>query len=242
VTPAVLYEDDDCLIIDKPAGVVVHPSYKNPDGTLLDALAVRAATWPPGTRPSLVGRLDKQTSGLVLVAKHAHAHARLQRAVAARDAQKLYLAIVRGAPPLSGTIDLPLTHDPDDRRRRIVAEGGAASVTEFERIAASDSARGPVALLQCRLLTGRRHQIRVHLAANGWPIVGDAVYGEAVDGVTRQALHAWRLAFTHPSTQARVDVEAPPPQDFCSLLYSCFADTSSGMSVSAFFQLAKKRS
>jgi 23S rRNA pseudouridine1911/1915/1917 synthase len=237
-----VYEDADLLIVDKPAGLVVHPSYKNPDGTLLDALTARASTWPPGSRPSLVGRLDKQTSGLVLVAKHAQAHARLQRAVAARDAQKLYLAMVRGTPPISATIDLPLTHDPHDRRRRIVADGGAASVTVFERLATCDSALGPVALLQCRLITGRRHQIRVHLAAQGWPIVGDAVYGEAVEGVTRHALHAWRLAFTHPSTRTRVEVEAPPPQDFCSLLYSCFADTSSGMSASASFQFEKKRS
>jgi len=243
LTPVdVLYEDADLLVVDKPAGLVVHPSYKHPGGTLLDALMAREPAWLPDTRPSLVGRLDKQTSGLVLVAKHARAHAALQHILASREAEKIYMAIVRGTPPLSGTIDLPLTHDPIDRRRRIVAEGGAPSATEFECLAAGVCAHGPVAVLRCRLRTGRRHQIRVHLAASGWPIVGDAVYGEAIEGVTRHALHAWRLAFRHPSTGARVEVEAPPPQDFCSLLYSCFADTSSGRSASAFFQFAKKRS
>jgi 23S rRNA pseudouridine1911/1915/1917 synthase len=242
VTPAVLYEDDDLLIVDKPAGVVVHPSYKNPSGTLLDALTARAAAWPSGMRPSLVGRLDKQTSGIVIVAKHARAHAALQRAVASREARKLYLAIVRGTPPASGTIDLALTHDPVDRRRRLASDTGAPSVTDFERLDTGDGACGPVALLQCRLRTGRRHQIRVHLASRGWPIVGDAMYGEAIDGVARHALHAWRMAFTHPSSGVRLEIEAPPPQDFCSLLYSCLATTSSGMSGSALLQLAKNRS
>lgn len=240
--PAVLYEDDDLLVVDKPAGLVVHPSYKNASGTLLDALRASAHAWPAGRRPSIVGRLDKFTSGLVVVAKHAAAHAALQRALTARDAQKIYLAIVRGVPPAEDTIDLPLTPDPADRRRRAVAPEGARSLTEFERLETGRGMCGAVALLRCRLRTGRRHQIRAHLAARGWPIVGDAVYGEAVEGVERHALHAWRTAFLHPSKPIRVEVEAPPPQDFWSLLYSCFAETRSGTSASAFFQFAKKRS
>ena len=239
MTPAVLFEDDDLLIVDKPAGVVVHPSYKNPGGTLLDALAELAVAWPPGRRPSIVGRLDKQTSGLVVVAKHADAHAALQRALASTTAEKIYLAIVRGTPPECGTIDVPLAHDPVDRRRRMASANGAPSVTEFERLDTGRGIAGTVSLLRCRLRSGRRHQIRVHVATRGWPIVGDAIYGEAIDGVTRHALHAWRVAFRHPSTGDRVEVEAPPPQDFCSLLYSCFAETRSGMSASALFQFTK---
>ncbi len=240
--PAILYEDDDLLAVDKPAGVVVHPSYKNPSGTLLDALVALAQQWPVGQRPSIVGRLDKFTSGLVIVAKHATAHAALQRALAARDAQKIYLAVVCGDPPDHDTVDLPLAHDPSDRRRRIVSSDGAPSVTEFERLECGRGACGTVALLRCRLRTGRRHQIRAHLAARGWPIVGDSTYGEALEGFGRHALHAWRASFMHPETRRQIEVEAPPPQDFCSLLYSCFAETSSGRSGSALFQFEKNRS
>ena len=233
VTPSILYDDDDLFAVDKPAGLVVHPTYRNREGTLLDAL-------PPGSR--VVTRLDKLTSGVVVVAKDARAHAALQRALASPDAEKLYLAIVRGAPPAAGIVDAPLAHDPSDRRRRIVSAGGAASVTEFETIERGRGQCGEAALLRCRLRTGRRHQVRVHLASRGWPILGDAVYGGAVDGMTRHALHAWRVSFVHPATRMRVTIEAPAPQDFCSLLYSCFAETSSGMSASAFFQFAKNRS
>lgn len=240
--PAILFEDDDLLIVDKPAGMVVHPSYKNLNGTLLDALAELAAAWPPGGRPSIVGRLDKMTSGVVVIAKHAEAHSALQRALASPAAEKIYLAIVRGTPPDAGTIDLPLSHDPVDRRRRIATPDGAPSVTEFDRLESGRGLVGDVSLLRCRLRTGRRHQIRVHLATSGWPIVGDATYGEAIDGIARHALHAWRVGFRHPLRAIRVDVEAPLPQDFCSLLYSCFAETTSGMSASAFFQFVKNRS
>ena len=239
---SVLHEDDDLLIVDKPAGVVVHPSYKNPDGTLLDALNARPEGWRADRRPSIVGRLDKFTSGIVLVAKHARAHADLQRAIASRGAEKIYLALVRGVPPECGEIDLPLAHDPDNRRRRTICATGARSVTEYQRLAFGTGTFGDASLMRCRLHTGRRHQIRVHLASQGWPILGDATYGEAIDGVARHALHAWRLAFVHPSTRKRIACEAPPPQDFCSLLYSCLAEMSRGMSASAFSQIAKNRS
>ena len=239
---AILHEDDDLLVVDKPAGVVVHPSYKNADGTLLDELLARAGGWRADQRPSIVGRLDKFTSGIVLVAKHARAHADLQRATASPGAEKIYLALVRGVPPESGEIDLPLAHDPDDRRRRMVCATGARSVTRYQRLASGVGTFGNGSLVRCRLHTGRRHQIRVHFASQGWPILGDAIYGEAIDGVARHALHAWRLAFAHPSRRERVAFEAPPPQDFCNLLYSCLAETSSGMSASALFQIAKNRS
>jgi 23S rRNA pseudouridine1911/1915/1917 synthase len=220
----ILYEDLHMMAVDKPAGVVVHPTYKNRDGTLLDAL--RSADVP---RPSIVGRLDKFTSGIVVVAKSADAHAALQRALAQPDAIKEYVAIVHGgvAEP-HGRIDLPLRVDPCDRRRVVVSEEGAASVTLFERVRAN----GEFSLLICRPLTGRRHQIRVHLAAIGHPVVGDPVYCDD-RAYLRHALHASRLVFTLPwdrqgeegrtgvgpgSDPRKVCLEAAIPVDFGLLL------------------------
>jgi len=228
---AVLYEDDDLLALDKPAGVVVHPAFGHAKGTVMNALLGRARTWSAGRRPSIVGRLDKGTSGIVLVAKTAAVHAALQRGMARADKQ--YLAIVYGRTPHKGTIDLRLYLYPHDRRRVVVAaaDAGLESRTSFERLARVAAPRAGLTLLRCRLHTGRRHQIRVHLAARGWPIVGDPKYGEprwtriddpAIAGVlqamTRQALHAWRLAFTHPSTGRPVQVEAPVPRDLAEVL------------------------
>ena len=195
----ILFEDEWLLAVDKPAGVVVHPTYKNVAGTLLDELRARQ----PGVAFSVVGRLDKLTSGIVVLAKSADAHRALQRIWA--EADKEYLAVVRGhVEAEGGRIDLPLGTDPADRRRRIVRADGAPSVTLFERLAYDPSTDRSV--VRCRPVTGRRHQIRVHLAARGWPVVGDAVYGDALEGFPRHALHAWRLSFSHPVTEARVDL------------------------------------
>lgn len=199
IRPSILYEDAYLLVVDKPAGVVVHPTYKNPDGTLLDMLA-------PGSR--IVTRLDKGTSGVVVVAKSAEMHAQLQEALAQPDAEKFYLAVVRGITDERGVIAEPLASDPHDRRRRIVATHGAASLTEFERLASADE----MSLLRCRLRTGRRHQIRVHLASRGWPIVGDEVYGTPLEGFPRLALHAARVAFDHPATGVHVSIASPDPE------------------------------
>ncbi len=214
--PAILYEDDSVVAADKPAGVVVHPTYKNTFGTLLDLLRAR----DPLVRFSLVGRLDKETSGVVIAAKSAAIHAAMQRAWP--DAEKDYLAIVCGHVREShGEIVLPLGPDPADRRRRIVTLAGAASTTRFERL--DYSASSGLSLLRCRLVTGRRHQIRVHLAALGWPIAGDAVYGTGASPPLpyRHALHAWRIAFMHPSSGAVVAVEAPVPADLRAFLAVC---------------------
>jgi 23S rRNA pseudouridine1911/1915/1917 synthase len=234
---SILYEDDHLLAVDKPAGVVVHPTYKNMAGTVMNALLWRARDWPGDRRPSIVGRLDKLTSGIVLVAKSAAVHAALQRAMAAPSAEKIYLAVVYGRARARGRIDLPLGRDRHDQRRVVVAEDGAPSVTLFERIAAAPGPRGGVSLVRCRLVTGRRHQIRVHLAARGWPIVGDPVYGEprwstagdprlaaALREFPRQALHAWRLAIDHPITKQRMTVEAPIPDDLAELLQAVGLD------------------
>ena len=213
----VLYEDDSLIAIDKPAGVVVHPTYKNVSGTVLDELQWRSRDWPHGARPSLVGRLDKMTSGVVIAAKDAAVHAALQRSWP--EAEKDYLAVVHGdVAEQNGEIDLPLAGDPADRRRRIVSPDGARCVTRFERLGSSPVSG--LSLLRCRLVTGRTHQIRVHLAARGWPIVGDAVYGDPLvtPAFSRQALHAWRVTLTHPQSGERLAIEAPVPSDLRGLL------------------------
>lgn len=253
----VLYEDDDLLALNKPAGVVVHPSYKNATSTLINGVLERAKAWPKGSRPGLLGRLDKLTSGVVLIAKRPAVHAAMQRAMDARRIDKDYVAIVWGRPsPTRGTIDLALDRDPWDRRRITVTDrGGQPSVTKYERLAVSFPGPPPLAgplasfgevsprrpaaakadafsLVRCRLITGRTHQIRVHLSAKGWPIVGDAGYGRkrkggemsAIEEVAyafpRQALHAWRLSLRHPTTGTPMVIVAPLPADMRALAHS----------------------
>ena len=235
----VLYEDDHLLAVSKPPGVVVHPTYKNTTGTMLNALLWHARGWPAPQRPSLVGRLDKLTSGVVLVAKTAAAHASLQRTLAHADSQKDYLAVVYGrVNQVRGQIDLRLASDRNDRRKVVAsATDGAESLTRFERLAKVSAPDAGLSLLRCRLMTGRTHQIRVHLAARGWPLVGDPTYGEprwpqvqdpllaaTLRAFPRQALHAWRLGFTHPKTGARIGIEAPLPPDFRALLNAAGLD------------------
>jgi 23S rRNA pseudouridine1911/1915/1917 synthase len=211
----VLYEDDDLLAVNKPPGLVVHPSYRNTSGTLMNGLLARAQSWPAGSTPALLGRLDKNTSGLVLVTKRASVYTALQRAMSANQIEKDYIAVVCGKPsPPKGTIDLALDRDPWDRRRITVTDrGGQPSVTKYERLATTNTHSS----VRCRLITGRTHQIRVHLAAKGWPIVGDATYGRAAN-FPRQALHAWRLRFTHPLTAKEMLIQAPLPADMSALI------------------------
>src|SRR3954471_15039022 len=228
VALAILYEDGHLLLGDKAAGVVMHPTYKNVEGTVMNALLWHARAWPAGQRPSLVSRLDKQTSGVVIVAKTATMHAALQRV----PVQKDYLALVYGRVKAArGDIALRLRKDDLDRRRVVASvDTGAESLTRFERLQRVAAPRAGLALLRCRLVTGRMHQIRVHLAARGWPIVGDPKYGKpaAAEGVAaaatvlrefpRQALHAWRVAFRHPITGEGCSISASPPDDFERLL------------------------
>ncbi len=226
---SVLYEDDHLLAIDKPAGLVVHPTYRHETGTVMNALLWHARTWPPPQRPSLVHRLDKLTSGVVIVAKTPGVHATLQRAMISGRAEKEYLAIVYGrVRPSRGSIDLGLHRHPRDRRIVVAStDAGAPSLTTFARVTSTPH----VSLLRCRLVTGRMHQIRVHLAARGWPIVGDPVYGEprwsevddpaiaaALRAFPRQALHAWRVTIPHPVTGVTITIEAPVPADLEGLL------------------------
>jgi 23S rRNA pseudouridine1911/1915/1917 synthase len=213
----VRYEDDFLLVVNKPPGLVSHPAIRHPSGTMLNALLAYArGHWTP----ALVSRLDKGTSGLMLVAKSKSTHTLLQRMSGTNAIEKDYLAIVRGKPPRRGTIDLNLDRDPWDTRRVTVRDrGGVPSVTRFERLTCvAVPPDDYLSLVRCRLITGRMHQIRVHLAARGWSIVGDATYGVRFAGIERQALHAWRLAFLHPCTTERVEVLAPPPSDMADLL------------------------
>jgi 23S rRNA pseudouridine1911/1915/1917 synthase len=228
----ILFEDDCLLAVNKPAGLIVHPSFGHATGKLMNALLWHARDWPQG-RPSLANRLDKHTSGVLLVAKSPEVHAALVRASAARRLDKQYLAVVVGrVPRAGGEISLGLSRDPHDRRRVIASpHAGRPSLTRYVRLARTTGARAGLSLLRCTLVTGRTHQIRVHLAASGWPIVGDPVYGPTrtprfedlgltalVRGFTRQALHAWRLAFPHPVTGVATDIVAPVPRDMAELI------------------------
>jgi len=211
---AVVYEDNSLIAIDKPPGMVVHPTYKNWSGTLLNGLLwhVRGRA---GIEPSIVTRLDKDTSGLVLVALKPELHAQIQRDGSAGRVRKEYLAIVRGTPtPARGSIALPLARSAENRRQVVVTAAGQYSQTDYEVLSTVNG----YSLIRCELVTGRTHQIRVHLAARGWPIAGDGSYGEAHPALTRQALHAWRLTLPHPVTRAPLRLEAPLPRDLNGLM------------------------
>jgi 23S rRNA pseudouridine1911/1915/1917 synthase len=223
----VVHEDPHLLVIDKPAGLVVHPGAGNPSGTLVNAL-LRHVTDLSGIggvlRPGIVHRLDRGTSGLLVVAKDDETHRRLVRQFASRAVEKEYLALVHGVPSArSGEVSVPIGRDPVHRRKMSVrAPHGREARTAWTREETFDGA----SLLRVRLHTGRTHQIRVHLASIGHPVAGDAVYGgtrapssrraaarEALRALPRPALHAARLAFTHPASGERVAFVAPLPSD-----------------------------
>jgi 23S rRNA pseudouridine1911/1915/1917 synthase len=211
---SILYEDEALIAVDKPPGMVVHPTYRNWSGTLLNGLLWHVRH-RGGSQPSILTRLDKDTSGIVLVALTPALHAQMQREAIAGRMRKQYVAVVRGAPePPRGSITLPLGRSLEDRRRVVVTASGQHCHTTYEVVASS----GVYSLVRCELVTGRTHQIRVHLAAQGWPIAGDRVYGDPDESVARQALHAWRLAFAHPVTGAALEIEANVPADLQRLL------------------------
>ena len=224
----VVFEDADLLVIDKPAGLVVHPGAGNRDGTLLNVLLSHDPKLAQLPRAGIVHRLDKDTSGLLVVARTLPAQTALVAMLAARDVHRRYAAIVNGVPVAGGTVDAPLDRHPTDRLRRAVREGGRPAVTHY-RVREKFRAH---ALLQCELESGRTHQIRVHMAHAGWPLVGDPLYGrglrlprgatpalaDALRGFKRQALHAEHLAFAHPVTGEVLAFRAEPPRDFLDLL------------------------
>jgi 23S rRNA pseudouridine1911/1915/1917 synthase len=223
----VAYEDEHLLVVDKPAGVVVHPSAGHRSGTLVHGLLGREIEGgDEAERPGIVHRLDRDTSGLLVVARSEEAHRRLQRLLRRREIERDYLALVRGRPrSRRGRIEAPIGRDPTDPTRiSLDTATPRDAVTNFEVA----ELLGRHALLRVRLETGRTHQIRVHLAAIDLPVAGDPVYGVAGDlGLERQFLHAARLAFDHPLADIRVEAHSPLPADLEAALQAARAALSS---------------
>jgi len=225
----ILFEDEHLLVVDKPAGLVVHPAAGNFDGTLVNALLHHCAGKLSGiggvARPGIVHRIDKDTSGLLVVAKTDVAHEGLAKQFAAHSIDRRYLAIVNGTPKATtGTVDAPLARSAANRKKIAIVEGvrGKRAVTHWKRL---EMLRG-AALVECRLETGRTHQVRVHMASIGHPLVGDPVYGRSGKahgkllkdiGFHRQALHAAELGFTHPVTKRKLSFSSPMPPDMQEL-------------------------
>jgi 23S rRNA pseudouridine1911/1915/1917 synthase len=212
----VVYEDADLLVVNKPPGLTVHPGSGRPGGTLANALIARLpelAALGEGLRPGIVHRLDKDTSGLLVVARSSRALTSLRSQLASRSLSRTYLALVHGRlPQREGTIDAAIGRHPRHRTRMAVIASGRSAVTRYRVV----EAFARYSLVEAVLVTGRTHQIRVHFAHLGHPIAGDRVYGRLRDGLSigRQALHAWRLRLRHPVTGAALAFEAPPPPDF----------------------------
>lgn len=230
--PPVRYRDEHLLVLAKPAGLVVHPGAGHPDDTLVDALraaGIGLSTGSDPSRPGIVHRLDRDTSGLLVVASTDAAERGLVAALASRSVVRRYLALVAGAPANPrGRIEAPIGRDPADRVRFAVVADGRPATTRYRTLAEGQASelpphRGTVTLLACQLGTGRTHQLRVHLAALGHPIVGDATYRSPRDldralGAQRPVLHAGLLAFDHPVTGARVEVTEPLTDDLIAVL------------------------
>ena len=210
----VLHEDEHVLVIDKPAGLVVHPAAGHWGGTLLNGLLARYPGASRLPRAGIVHRLDKDTSGVMVVGKTLEAVTALVRDISARVVQRQYLALAWGEVPASAqSIEAPIGRDPSQRTRMAVVASGRAARTDVEGLARRDG----ISAVQCRLHTGRTHQIRVHLAWRGHPLVADTLYGGRQGlGLQRQALHAARLAFDHPVTRLPLAIDCAPPADFAS--------------------------
>jgi 23S rRNA pseudouridine1911/1915/1917 synthase len=218
----VLHEDEHLLVVDKPAGLVVHPAPGHWSGTLLNGLLAHHAAAATLPRGGIVHRLDKDTSGLMLVGKSLPAVTALVRDIGARAVRRQYLAIAEGRLPAAAfDIDEPIGRDPRQRLRMAVVAGGRPARTSFEHVASDGALHG----LRCTLHTGRTHQIRVHLRSAGLPLVGDALYGgRPALGLQRQALHAHVLRLEHPLSRAPLAFECPPPADFAAAWRQLGAD------------------
>lgn len=232
----IVFEDDHILVIDKPAGMVVHPAAGHSSGTLVNALLGRYQNLPnpggPTMRPGIVHRLDKDTSGLIVIAKSDEVMTKLGRRFHDHDIEREYMAVVWGDPPDKGTVNAPLARHPGNRKKYAVVEGGKRAITHWK----VRERYGFAALVALRLETGRTHQIRVHMAHKGWSVFGDATYGgrmhglarmtsfqrtiarQALDLMPRQALHARLLGFEHPVSLEMVRYEGDLPEDMARLV------------------------
>ena len=234
----ILYEDEDVLVVNKPAGLVVHPGAGNPRGTLVNALLHFDARLAGLPRAGIVHRLDKDTSGLMVVARTLRAHTSLVEQLSGREVHRQYLAVVQGTMVAGTTINAPIGRHPTDRVRMAVAKEGASGRDAITHYRVREKFRAHT-LVECRLETGRTHQIRVHMAYVRHPIVGDPLYGGSfrmpkaatdelaarLHGFRRQALHAEKLSFKHPATGEMVTTEAPVPDDMQGLVLDLRNDT-----------------
>lgn len=224
----VVHEDADMMVINKPAGLVVHPAAGNWSGTLLNGLLYYFPPVASVPRAGIVHRLDKDTSGLMAVAKTLAAQTSLVRQLQDRTVHRQYLALVWGKPSASGTVAAAIARHPRDRLKMAVSESAHAkpAVTHYERLAVGRLGETDVSLLSCRLETGRTHQIRVHMQSEGFPLVGDPLYGPARLAAVfgRQALHAERLGLNHPASGQPCEWQAPLPDDFAGLLQKAGID------------------
>jgi 23S rRNA pseudouridine1911/1915/1917 synthase len=210
---AILFEDEELVVIDKPAGLVVHPGAGNQEHTLVNALLHHCPNLSGiggKQRPGIVHRLDKETSGCLVVAKNDVSHRALARQFAGREVTKIYLALVKGTlKRLTGSIDLAIGRHPVHRKKMHVDLRGRSARTDYRVL----RSLGEISLVECVLHSGRTHQIRVHLFHLGHPVIGDSLYGKKGDA-PRQMLHAWKLGFVHPRTQEHLLFQAPVPSDF----------------------------
>ena len=217
----IIYEDSDIIVVNKPKGMVVHPANGNPDGTLVNAIL---SIWKNSLsgigrelRPGIVHRLDKDTSGLIIVAKNDKAHINMSEQIKERNVKKTYIALVRGnVPEEEATINMPIGRSTKDRKKMAVTKNGKQAITHFKVL----KRYSKYTLLEIKIETGRTHQIRVHMAEIGYPVVGDAVYsnGKNEFGIEGQMLHAYKLEFMHPITNKHMELTAPLPQYFEEIL------------------------
>ena len=216
----IVYEDQDVIVVNKPVGLVVHPAPGHPDGTLVNALLYHCGDSLSGIngekRPGIVHRIDRDTSGLIIVAKNDAAHLALAAQLEDHTLARVYECVVQGnLREDSGTIDAPIARNPNDRKKMAVVPGGRRAVTHYQVLGRYNG----YTHVECRLETGRTHQIRVHMSYSGHPLLGDTVYrGKAVKGLAGQCLHARQLTFLHPRTGEAMTVECPLPDWFTAIL------------------------
>ena len=216
----IIYEDSDIIVINKPKGMVVHPANGNPDGTLVNAILSICKNSLSGIggelRPGIVHRLDKDTSGLIIVAKNDKAHINMSEQIKERNVKKTYIALVRGnVPEEEATINMPIGRSTKDRKKMAVTKNGKQAITHFKVL----KRYSKYTLLEIKIETGRTHQIRVHMAEIGYPVVGDAVYSNGKNewGIEGQCLHAKTLGFIHPRTKQYMEFDSPLPECFLNI-------------------------